>query len=100
MPGPSGKPQVPQSRDRAMAGLRDLEDPGSNKGLVPTRVHLSSRGFLPRWSPAAAVWPEARDISRWAEPDVRPMQPFDLSNYYGRDAPSDTTLTGDKPSRH
>jgi hypothetical protein len=49
--GPSGKPQVPQSRDWALAGLRDLEDPGTNRGPVPTRVHLSSGTSCPGRAP-------------------------------------------------
>jgi hypothetical protein len=47
MPCPSGKPQVPQSRDQALAGLRDLGDPDTNRGPVPTRVHLLSRTSYP-----------------------------------------------------
>jgi hypothetical protein len=63
---------------------------------VPTRVDLSRGTFCSDGAP----WPEARDESQWAEPDVRPAQPLDLNIYCGGDAPPATTLTGDKPSRH
>jgi hypothetical protein len=49
---------------------------------------------------AAVAWLVARDISQWAEPDVRPIQPCSLCIYYGEDAPPATTLTGDAPSQH
>jgi hypothetical protein len=38
MPDPSGGSQVPPSEVRALARSRDGEDPGTSKGLVPTRV--------------------------------------------------------------
>jgi hypothetical protein len=38
MPGPPGGPQVPPSEVRALARSRDGEDPGTDKGPVPTRV--------------------------------------------------------------
>jgi hypothetical protein len=38
MSGPSGKPQVPPSKARALARSRDGEDPGLSKGPVLTRV--------------------------------------------------------------
>jgi hypothetical protein len=46
------------------------------------------------------MWLVARDISQWAEPDVRPIQPCSLYIYCGEDAPPATTLTGDVPSQH
>jgi hypothetical protein len=67
-----------------------------NGDPVPTRVHLS-RGTS---CSDGAPWPEARDVSQWTEPDVRPVQPLDLSIYCAGDAPPATTPTGDKPSRH
>jgi hypothetical protein len=39
-----------------------------NGGPVPTRVHLSRGTFCSDGAP----WPEARDESQWAKPDVRP----------------------------
>jgi hypothetical protein len=53
-----------------------------------------------RRRPAAAAWLVARDISQWAEPDVRPIQPCSLCIYCGEDALPSTTLTGDAPSQH
>jgi hypothetical protein len=38
MPGPSGGPEVPPSKVRALARSRDREDPGMSKGPVLTRV--------------------------------------------------------------
>jgi hypothetical protein len=38
MPGPSGGPQVPLSKVRALARSRDEEDPGMSKGPVLARV--------------------------------------------------------------
>jgi hypothetical protein len=42
----------------------------------------------------------ARDISQWAEPDVRPLKPRSLCIYCGEGAPPASTLTGDVPSQH
>jgi hypothetical protein len=36
---------------------------------------------------AAAAWLVARDISQWAEPDVRPLKTRGLCIYCGEDAP-------------
>jgi hypothetical protein len=38
MPGPSGEPQVPPSKVRALARPRDKEDPGMSRGPVPALV--------------------------------------------------------------
>jgi hypothetical protein len=38
----------------------------------------------------------ARDISQWAEPDIRPLKPCSLCIYYGEDAPPTTMLSGVK----
>jgi hypothetical protein len=38
MPGPSGGPQVPPSKVRALARSRDGEDPDMSKGLVLARI--------------------------------------------------------------
>jgi hypothetical protein len=38
MTGPSGKPQVPPSKVRALARSRNEEDPGMSRGPVPARV--------------------------------------------------------------
>jgi hypothetical protein len=38
MPGPSGRPQVPPSKVRALARSLDEEDPSLSKGPVLTRV--------------------------------------------------------------
>jgi hypothetical protein len=42
----------------------------------------------------------ARDISRRAKPDVRPLKPRGLCIYCGEDAPPATILTDDVPSQH
>jgi hypothetical protein len=46
------------------------------------------------------VWLVARDISRRAEPDVRPLKPRGLCIYCREDAPPATILTDDVPSQH
>jgi hypothetical protein len=38
MPGPPGGSEVPPSEARTLARSRDGEDPGTDKGSVPTRV--------------------------------------------------------------
>jgi hypothetical protein len=53
-----------------------------------------------RWRPAAASWIVARDISRRAEPNVRPLKPSGLYIYYREDTPPATMLTDDVPSQH
>jgi hypothetical protein len=53
-----------------------------------------------KWRPAAAAWLVARDISRRAEPNVRPLEPSGLCIYYGEDMPPATMLTDDVPSQH
>jgi hypothetical protein len=50
--------------------------------------------------PAAAAWLVARDISRRAVPDVRPITSCSLCIHCGEDAPPATTLTGDVSSQH
>jgi hypothetical protein len=59
MPSPSGGPQVPPSRVRALARSRDGEDPNMSKGLVLARVQalpyaprLGGDPLLPR-----GLWP-------------------------------------------
>jgi hypothetical protein len=59
MPGPSGKPQVPPSKVRALARSRDEKDPDMSRGPVPARVQVlpyASRSggepLLPR-----GLWP-------------------------------------------
>jgi hypothetical protein len=46
------------------------------------------------------AWLVAHDVSRRAEPDVKPMKPCSLCIYCGEDAPPATTLTGGVPSQH
>jgi hypothetical protein len=69
-----------------------------------------------RRSPDAAMWPTARDISQWAEPDVRPLgratsafiadKPRRLSIPLAGDVPPQhlmspvTPLAGDVPPQH
>jgi hypothetical protein len=50
--------------------------------------------------PTITAWLEAHDVSRRAEPDVKPMKPCSLCIYCREDAPPATTLTGGVPSQH
>jgi hypothetical protein len=100
MPGPSGRPQVPPSKVRALARSRDGEDPDLSKDLVLTRVQALPCAPRSGQRPAAAAWLVARDISQRAGPDVRPITPRSLCIYCGEDAPPATTLTSDVPSQH
>jgi hypothetical protein len=100
MPGPSGRPQVPPSKVRALASSRDGEDPGLSKGPVLTRVQALPCASRSGQKPAAAAWLVARDVSQRAGPDVRPITPRDLCIYCGEDVPPATTLTSDVPYQH
>jgi hypothetical protein len=89
MSGPLDGVQIPPSKDRATTRSRDRGYPGISKGPILTRVRpypMRLRSPLRR-RPAAAAWLVARDISRWAEPDVRPLKPHGLCIYCGEDAP-------------
>jgi hypothetical protein len=99
MPGPSGRPQVPPSKVRALARSWDREDPDLSKGSVLTRVQALPCASHLGQKPAAAVWLVARDVSQRAGPDVRPITPRGLSIYCGEDTPPATTLMSDVESR-
>jgi hypothetical protein len=60
---------------------------------------LALRSPLRRRS-AAAAWLVPRDISRRAEPDVRPLKPRGLCIYCGENVLPATILTDDVPSQH
>jgi hypothetical protein len=49
---------------QGQAGVRSRHESG------PYRVRFCSP---PRRRPDAATWPTARDVSQWAEPDLRPL---------------------------
>jgi hypothetical protein len=100
MSGPSGRPQVPPSKVRALARSRDGKDPDLSKGPVLTRVQALSCASRSGQRPAAAAWLVARDVSQRAGPDVRPITPRSLCIYCGEDAPPATALTSDVPSQH
>jgi hypothetical protein len=100
MSGPSGRPQVPPSKVRALARSWDGEDPGLSKGPVLTRVQALPCAPRSGQRPAAAAWLVARDISQRAGPDVRPITSRSLYIYCREDAPPATTLTSDVPSQH
>jgi hypothetical protein len=98
MPDPSGRPQAPSSKVRALARSRDGEDPGLSKGPELTRVQ-ALRSPL-RQKPAAAAWLVARDISQRIGPGARPITPRNICIHCGKDAPPTTTLSSDVPSQH
>jgi hypothetical protein len=100
MSGPSGGPQVPPSKVRALARSRDVEDPGACKG--PVLTHVQVLPYAPRSGqrPVAAAWLVARDVSQQDGPDVSSITSRSLCIYCGEDAPPATTLTSDVPSQH
>jgi hypothetical protein len=85
---------------------RDEEYPGLSQGRTGVRHrHLSGscqaclRSPLRR-GPGAAMWPMARDVSRWAESDVRP-QGHAISAFIAEIVHRLSALqTGDVPTRH
>jgi hypothetical protein len=98
MPDPSGRPQAPPSKVRALARSRYGEDPGLSKGPELTLVQ-ALRSPL-RQKPAAAAWLVARYISQRVGPGLRPITPRNLCIHCEKDAPPATTLTSDVPSQH
>jgi hypothetical protein len=100
MSGPSGRPQVPPSKVRALARSQNGEDPGACKG--PVLTHVQALPYAPRSGqrPAAAAWLVARDVSQRDGPDVRPITSCNPCIYCGEDTPPATTLTSDVPSQH
>jgi hypothetical protein len=82
-PDPWDGIRTPLCGDRAahnrVPGFWDREYPGLNQGQAGVRSrHLSGSYRIrfcspPRRRPDAAAWPTARDVSQWAEPDVRPL---------------------------
>jgi hypothetical protein len=83
-------------------GSGSLRYPGISKGLVLTRVRpypVRLRSPLRR-RPAAATWLVARNISQWAEPDVRPLGRAVSAFIMERTRRLSTLLTGDVPPQH
>jgi hypothetical protein len=88
------------------ARSRDEEYPGLSQGRTGVqRRHLSGscpvcfRSSLRR-GPSAATWPIAHDVSRRAEPDVRPLG-HAISAFIAEKTRRLSALqTGDVPSRH
>jgi hypothetical protein len=85
---------------------RDEEYPGLSQGRTGVRHrHLSgscqARLRSPLWrGPGAVAWPTARDVSRWVEPDVRPLG-HTISAFIVEIARRLSTLqTGDVPTRY
>jgi hypothetical protein len=88
------------------ARFRDGEYPGLGQGRTGVqRRHLS--GLCPvcfcsslRRGPDAATWPIARDVSQWAEPDVRPLGHATSTFITDKTRRLSALLTGDVLSRH
>jgi hypothetical protein len=87
-------PSPPPGEVRALARSRGEKDPAMSRGPVLARVQAFPA------LPTITAWLEARDVSRRAEPDVKPMKSCSLCIYYGEDTPPVTTLTGGVPSQH
>jgi hypothetical protein len=82
------------------------EYPGLNQGQAgvrsrhvsgPYRVRLCSPL---RWSPDAATWPTARDVSQRAEPDVRPLGRAASAFIVDKARRLSIPLAGDVPPQH
>jgi hypothetical protein len=102
MPGPLDGVQIPSSKVRATTRSRDRGYPGISNGPVLTRVRpypMRLRSPLRR-RPAAVAWLVARDISQWAEPDVRPLGRVVSAFIEERTCRLSTLLTGDVPPQH
>jgi hypothetical protein len=88
------------------ARSRDKEYPGLSQGRTGVRRrHLSGSCLVCfhsplRRGPSAATWPIARDVSRRAEPDMRPLG-HTISAFIEEKTHRLSALqTGDVPSRH
>jgi hypothetical protein len=53
-----------------------------------------------RRRPNAATWPTARDVSQWAEPDVRPLRRATSAFIADKPRRLSTPLAGDVPPQH
>jgi hypothetical protein len=89
-----------------MTRSRDEEYLGLSQGRTGVR-HRHLSGSCParlrsplRRGPGAATWPTARDVSRRAEPDVRPLGRAVSAFIVERTRRLSTLLTGDVPSHH
>jgi hypothetical protein len=63
----------------------------------PYRIRFCSP---PRWRPDAAVWPTTRDVSQWAEPDVRPLGYANSAFIADKARRLSIPLAGDVPPVH
>jgi hypothetical protein len=63
---------------------------------------LTKFGFCSplRWRPDAATWPTARDISQWAEPDIRPLGRAASAFIADKARRLSVPLAGDVPPQH
>jgi hypothetical protein len=89
-----------------VTGFRDKGYLGLNQGQAAVRSRHVSRPYRVRFcsplrrKPDAATWPTARDISQWAEPDVRPLGRVAAAFIADKARRLSIPLAGDVPPRH
>jgi hypothetical protein len=95
-----------QATHGRVPGFWDKEYPGLNQGQAVVRSrHVSGpyciRSCSPlRRSPDAATWHGARDVSQWAEPNVRPLGRAASAFIADKACRLSNPLAGDVPPRH
>jgi hypothetical protein len=87
-------------------GFWDKEYPDLNRSQEGVRSRHMSRPYRVRLcsslrrSPDAAMWPTARDVSQWAEPDIRPLDRVASAFIVDKARYLSIPLAGDVPPRH
>jgi hypothetical protein len=87
-------------------GFRDKEYPGLNQGHAGVRSRHVSEPYRIRFRsplrcrPDAAMWPSARDVSQWVEPDVRPLGRASSAFIADKARRLSISLAGDVPPQH
>jgi hypothetical protein len=109
-PNPKDGSRTPLCGVRAthskVPGFWDKEYPGLNQGQVGVRTRHVSGPYRVRYrsplrrSPDAATWPTACDVSRRAEPDVRPLGRAATAFIADKACRLFILLAGDVPPQH
>jgi hypothetical protein len=86
--------------------FRDKEYPGLDQGQAGVRSRHVSGPYRVRFCsplrrrPNATTWPTARDVSQWAEPDVRPLGHVAAAFIADKARRLSIPLAGNVPPRH
>jgi hypothetical protein len=89
---------IPGLWDREYLGLNQVQA-GVQSRHVSRPYHVCFRS-PPRRRPDAATWPTTRDVSQWAEPDVRPLGRATFAFIADKARRLSIPLAGDVPPRH